>query len=220
MDILGSVEKALKTASKTSIDSKYLSKDIVTQIKDKLKSYLETSYYLQSSKIYQSLGYNPMLDSSDKLIVDNVLNSKILWDSYANLEGDITKEINIIIRSNFKDFALDIKSARADIIKFIPKITENRANTILRTENDNIRTLASQNTFNKLDPNSEFRYRWIGPNDYRTADSSKRVKSRTSQGVSMEDLKQIIKQEADQRTYTSERPYIVHINQRHSYIKV
>lgn len=220
MDILEEIEKTLKAINKESINSKAIAVYIMDLIKNKVNKYLLSSYTSQVNTIAKAFKYNIALDSTDFQIIQNTIDSKLLWQSYSNLEESVSKEINEIILSNYEGLKLNTTEAKKEILDFIPKLTESRANTILRTENTNIKSLAQENTYNKLDPSGEFRYKWVGPDDYRTAESSKRVKMRTSRGVSMEELKQIIKEEADPRTYTPERPFLVHINQRHTYVKV
>jgi len=207
--------KSLNLKNKHSIISE-LSTLFGSIIPQNIKTYLADTYKKQARAIYKDVIFN----DNDKNIIYNYSNSKLLWQAYANTNVAITKKINSIIASNYEDGVFDMTAAKKQFLKEIPELSKNRINTILRTENSNIRRLALEQTYNKLDPEGEFRYKWIIARDSRTTNICKRIAMRTSKGVSMEDLKRIIEEEADPKTYTPDRPFSPHLNCRSTYIKV
>ena len=157
---------------------------------------------------------------TDRLIIDNYMNSSLLWNAYANVSKDMSNKINSILLSNMRDNFFDYEQAKKDLISEVPELSKNRTNMIIRNEYPNIRKIAQERTYNELDPNGEWKYKWLGPNDYRTTDICKRIQARTEEGVSLEELKSIIKEEGDPKTYTSSRPFMPHLQCRHTYILV
>ena len=95
-------------------------------------------------------------------------------------------------------------------------VDEARAETIARTEFVNVlRNKAREYAYDKADPEGEYKYVWQGPKDNRTTKICKSISKKASKGVSMKELKEIIKKEADQSIYDESRPWTPHISCRH-----
>ncbi len=92
---------------------------------------------------------------------------------------------------------------------------ENQADMIFRTESSSLQNTMRDWTFNAVDPEGKNKYKWIGPSDKRTTNICKKITSRTINGVSLDEIKKIIKEEADPKIYDSERPFTPHLGCRH-----
>ncbi|MFH7835146.1 MAG: phage minor head protein [Candidatus Aenigmatarchaeota archaeon] len=95
-----------------------------------------------------------------------------------------------------------------------------QAETIARTEMHEIKNYLRYDVFRQEDKENKNKYKWIGPDDHRTTDICKRITERTKNGVSLEELKKIIKEEADKSIYDANRPFTPHINCRHTFVRV
>jgi len=199
------------------------SKRIVKLFVDKFKNYLNNSVRQEYIKTKNSIARQGKIELdytlTDEAVINGFTNSKYLWESYSNLDDILNKKVNSILSSSFQEGLFNPAEARKRMLDEIPKLSKTRVNSILRNEYANIQNLSSENTYKQLF-GDEGKYVMIGPNDNRTAESTKRVKARQGSGVSIDELKQIIREEADPRTYTSERPFIIHINTRHRLLKV
>jgi hypothetical protein len=121
---------------------------------------------------------------------------------------------------NEVDKRISMKKIVDAVMKF-GEITKPDAERIVRTEFQSVlKNKAREYAYLKADPEGEYKYKWLGPTDHRTTAICKKIKSRTARGVSMDKLKQIIKQEADPAIYQSDRPFTPHINCRHVLIRV
>jgi len=92
---------------------------------------------------------------------------------------------------------------------------DSQADMIFRTESSSLQNTMRDWSFNKIDPEGKHKYKWIGPTDNRTTKHCKKIMSRTNDGVSLDEMKKIIKQEADPKIYTEDRPFIPHLQCRH-----
>lgn len=152
--------------------------------------------------------------------INNYVNSKLLWQSYANLSDDLSKKINKILSSHFKENQFNYSEAKKELLKEIPKLSEVRVNRIIRTEYANIQRMSMEKTYRELDPENKWKYKWLSIPDNRRTKYCYNISKRTANGVSLDELKRIIREEADPKIYTPERPFLVHIGCRSSYIKV
>lgn len=125
---------------------------------------------------------------------------------------------------NVKDFILGHVSGDIDFSELIKKIVsttklnEDEAERIARTETQSLNNKMREMSYERIDPENEFKYRWVGPSDYRTTKICKAITSRTADGVSLKELKKIIKQEGTKGGFDT-REYTPHINCRHTFIR-
>lgn len=88
------------------------------------------------------------------------------------------------------------------VIKYVYKkggknISKFQAEVIARTEGQALKTTAREWSYKKVDPEGNFKFKWISISDDRQTDQCKSVAERTKNGVLMERLKEIIKEESD-----------------------
>lgn len=91
-----------------------------------------------------------------------------------------------------------------------------------RTEEQARQTKQRAENYLLMDGSENFKYKWIGPNDDRTTDICRNIKRRTTSGVSLKRLREIIRQEGRKGGFEifKENPYTPHINCRHTLIRV
>jgi len=192
------------------------SKNIINKISQGLRqTYIKTKNIISNEQ-----GIIPVFDVQDEQIVDTYVKGVQLWDAYAGLDRDMTNKVNLIISNSFEGNVFNPDKARKLLLRDVPKLAKFRVNRILRTEFGNIQNISAEQTYRQIDPKGEGRYEWLSTPDFRRTGICKTITARTRGGVTMEELKQIIREEADPKTYTADRPFTPHLNCRSRMIKI
>ena len=117
------------------------------------------------------------------------------------------------------------------VMKYIERtggknINAGQAQLIARTEMQALQNKAREWAFKSFDPNDKEKYKWLGPNDSRVTNTCKAIKKRTSNGVSMDQLKSIVKDESRKAILRGELPsnfksrdFTPHFSCRHTFIR-
>lgn len=143
-------------------------------------------------------------------LYDTIFRRKFQGISKAN--SDLIKDrlIEAIIDKNY-----DYDKLAKEITKLAGKdYTREEAERVVRTEMQNLNNTIRENTFRNSDPEGKRKAVWISTPDYRRTHTCAKITERAKNGVTLEELKQIIKEEADQNTYDESRPWNPHINCR------
>jgi hypothetical protein len=98
-------------------------------------------------------------------------------------------------------------------------ISEKQAETIARTESQALQLKAREFFFRKQDPEEEYKYKWINPNDDRTSDICKSILSRTLTGVPLSKLRKIVNEES-KKAGLEPRDFVPHPNCRSSFVRI
>ena len=125
------------------------------------------------------------------------------------------KAKGIVIKSLVENKSVD------DMIKEMVNagIDEGKAQAIARTETQALQLKARKFFYNKQDPEGEFKYKWINPNDNRTTDVCRKIMKKTRSGVTLKKLRQIVHSEGKKAGF-SPREFTPHINCRSTFVKV
>ena len=96
------------------------------------------------------------------------------------------------------------------------------AETIANTEIHALKNKMREWSYKKLDPKDERKYKWLGPADHRETVACRNIKRRSVKGVSMKQLKQIIKEESRDMMGLDwdVRDWSPHPNCRHDVVRV
>lgn len=145
--------------------------------------------------------------------LNSIFGSNVFTESYAGLSDDLSKSFNEILAKSFSE---PNKFSLADITSEMRKqaldISQTRLNTIARTEVHNVALLAREEAYETINP--DVKVKWLNPVDSRTTPICKKIVERTKNGVTLEELRKIIKEEADPKTYRADRPYSPHVSCR------
>ncbi len=204
-------------------ESKNIAKIFTERFKNYVNNSIRLTYIKSKNTILKKEGKEMDYDISDESLINNYTQNKQLWEAYTNLDDTMVRKVNSILSSSFENQTFNPNEAKKRILKEVPKLTENRVNSIIRTEYANIRNLATEKTYKDIDPENKNRYIMLGPMDNRTADSTKEVHYRQGQGMPLEELKTLIKEVSTKYhpdTYTEQRPFLIHINSRRILHKV
>lgn len=98
---------------------------------------------------------------------------------------------------------------------------------VTKEDLDRTEVQAQQNEFRermyeKMEGSENFKYRWINPMDDRTTDICRAIVHRTDNGVTMEKLKEIVKQESRKEDFDlyKDKPFTPHFNCRSTFVRV
>lgn len=119
---------------------------------------------------------------------------KAVYDSpFEGMSKNASDEVkSYLIRGMGKRLSLETLKQG---VKRIGDCDDLQAEMISRTETSSIRNKLRELVYLKADPDDELKYKWINVNDDRTSDICKKVVSKTSSGVSMAKLKEILHDE-------------------------
>lgn len=206
-------KKGMMTTNTTGIHNavhnrrKYLKKYFENISKEITKNKKETS-------ILKSVDY----DDLRKYIEEN------LYDrSFSGISKSMSELIkDYILRSVVK------KYDQSRVMKYLERkgVPRAQAANIYRTENQALRTKVREWSYKRLDPEGELKYKWLGPKDHRTTKICKTIQERTNEGVSLEELREVIQEEVDKAKERGELPedydareYTPHFGCRHTFVR-
>lgn len=137
-----------------------------------------------------------------------------------NFEGMDKKQSEkvrkIIVKSIMGEGSL--QEASAEMQK--AGVDKGQADAIVRTEEHNIKTILREGWYRAMDKKGKATYKWLSAKDARKCEVCGKISELTRDGVSLEELKKIIREHADKKVYMDDRPYQVHPNDRCTFVKV
>ncbi|MEW6295947.1 MAG: hypothetical protein AB1467_06730 [Candidatus Diapherotrites archaeon] len=206
-----SKEQLKKTIKKLS---ERLSKKLVNASERELKKIYEESIKDIEKQLGTTIGFSEV----DENALNVIKKQEVFTEAYSNMNSSISKKLNEIISEAYA------KPEEFTIKKIMDKMKETiseedyKLERIARTETNHVSNIARMNSYMKADPKGEFKYKWIGPDDYRTTELCKELKQKTSNGVTLKELKELIKSTSNKYGFEA-RDFTPHVNCRHSYIR-
>jgi len=203
----------------------------INKINLKLTKELETSskrlfkqtYLTEMGKVEKELGSNVLFNTVDENALSVLANQDVLLKAYTGITSNLTNELNGIIQEAYRDPKGLTTKQITDKIKDLTDVADFRAETIARTETGKISSAARKTSYSKEEGFDTFLFKWVGPNDNRTTDTSKRIKARTKGGVPWSELIKIVEEESSvdfpEWTVNKEFP-VSHYQSRHTFIKI
>lgn len=191
--------------------------------KDAVGSHFDETYLDGVRSVERDLGIKLAFQKSDELVLSALKSQPVLSSAFIGLTKTITNSIHRVINDAYLDpsgMSLQKLNAR---IQEVADVADYRAETIARTETQKVSSAARRASYRKADPNDEFLYEWIGPDDHRTTQTSKRIKARVGKGVRWDDLVKIVSEESarDFPEWHVDKEYPVsHYNSRHVFVRV
>ena len=207
-----------------------LSKEIAKinlELKNELKtssdSIMKKAYLRGMNQAEKNLGFNVTFGTVDQSAIDVLSNQEVLTKAYDGISSEITNKLNDIIKEAYHTAGgLSVKSITDKIADTI-KVADFRAENIARTETSKVSAAARVNSYKKENDFGNFLFKWIGPNDRRTTEVSKRIKQRTKNGVRWNDLVKIVTEESSSvfPTWTVNKDFPVsHWSSRHTFVRI
>jgi len=98
------------------------------------------------------------------------------------------------------------------------KMSSGQSDVIARTETQALQNKSREWSYKKIDPEGKLKYKWLNPVDDRTTDVCRNIVRRTNKGVTMNQLKQIIKDEGKKGGHDP-RELTPHVNCRSTFVR-
>lgn len=99
-------------------------------------------------------------------------------------------------------------------------VEKGQAELIARTESSILKNATREFNFSRARGSEDFVYKWIGPNDKRTSDISKEIKTKSAKGLKLETLKTLVRKTSEKFGFSPDRDWFSHPNQRHTFTRV
>lgn len=180
---------------------------------------LDKIYRESMDRISSEVGTRVVFGDIDKITLDDIQKSKVFVDAYDGLSKDLSARLNKTITDIYKKkggfTAEDLSTQMKEVID----LSDAQLERIARTETQHVTNISSKISYEKADPEGEYKYKWSGPSDNRTTPICEAIKSRTVDGVSLSELKAIVEEES-RKGKAEPRDFTPHINCRHRFIRV
>ncbi len=150
--------------------------------------------------------------------------SEFITDSVYNRKFD---GVSVAVSNRIKDYLVralnkgySVETIRDHIVREgRGELTLMHAETIARTEIQALHNSVREWSYKKIDPEDEYKYKWIGPNDDRQTVVCKNIKARTINGVSLNELRKVVKEESIKGGFDGSREWTPHYSCRHSFVR-
>lgn len=151
-----------------------------------------------------------------RVAILEALDEGALFDAFKGMSPANIKSIRaVMLESMSQPQGWSINSVLKNLKKVLPDAVQGNLRAIVRTETTSIQNIGRKLEYEERDPEGEFKFQWIGPNDRRTTDTCKAITRRSSKGVSLGELQKIINEEAKKEGFDA-RPMLPHFQCRHT----
>jgi len=193
------------------------------ELRDSTNRLFKGTYTREMDRVGKELGINVLFDTIDENALIALSTQPVLSDSYSRISEELVGKLNRIIEDAYRDpKGLSVKQI-TDQIRDMTSVADFRAETIARTETSKVSNAARKVSYSKEPDFENFLFKWIGPQDHRTTETCKRIKSKTKNGVSWSELVKIIEEESgkDFPEWSVDKNFPVgHFNCRHTFVKI
>lgn len=200
-----------------------LRKDLDDNLKTASEGFFRKAYKRGISQAENDLGVQFGFGDVDENALQALREQKVLSDSFAGVRDDLTSKAQEVLRRAYETPNGLSLSKITEELKEALGVADSQAETIARTESGKVSSAARRISYGKDPRFDTFKFKHIGPNDNRTTDTSKRIKSRTKGGVSWDDYVLILTEESakDFPDWTVDKNApMSHYSSRHTYVRV
>ncbi len=196
--------------------------NLAKELGDSTTKLFKKTYSDSVDKIGRELSVDFTFDKVDDNALKALATQPVLTEAFEGISKDLSNKLNVIIKEAFEDpKGLSLQKIQ-EKIKDATSVSDFRAEEIARTETSKVSAAARRTSYKKADPEDEFKFKWIGPADNRTTDTSKRIKARTKEGVSWDNLIKIVTEESEKDfpKWTVDKDFPVsHFSSRHLFVR-
>ena len=200
-----------------------IQRKLTTELNSAISNALKLVYVKTGITVARELGNKFIFDKIDYNALKVLQTQPVVRQSFAGLSQDISNKLQDLFDIIYNDPKGYSKKKLIDGVKSIAEVSDWRAELIARTETAKISNGARYVQYKKSPEFNNFIFKWIGPSDSRTTDTSKRIKNRVGNGVTYDELFKIVSEESikDFPNWVVRYDAIVsHYNSRHSFVKV
>ncbi|MDD4354133.1 MAG: hypothetical protein PHN56_06795 [Candidatus Nanoarchaeia archaeon] len=145
-------------------------------------------------------------------VIDNILKETLYDFVFSGIDKNKSDLIKDYLIKQVGE-SISLKTITKAISE-IGKVNKEDAERIARTEYVNVLQNKSREIGYKLRDDGNYKYTWKSIPDSRRTTICEKISKRCGSGVKMDELKKIIKEEADKNIYGESRPWTSHINCR------
>lgn len=200
-----------------------ISKKMSKVLLKKTQESIDTTYVEIKGVTARSLGYEPKFGHVDEKILKTLRESKPLYEAYAGLSKDLSKDINKVISDSYKLAVSPTMDEMRKVLAQKVNLSKSRLNGIIRSEMTLTSNLAKFQSYDERDPKNEREYTWSGPNydPRRSSDHCEWIKQQIRKEggkVKRPRLRQLMKMASDKFNGKKwkYREGLVHVNCRHT----
>jgi len=197
--------------------------ELQSELKNSGSKLFKSTYIKAMDGVERDLGINISFGTVDENAINVLSNQKVLSKAYEGISTDLTSKLqNVITQAYHSPEGLSLKAIQ-DEIKDLTKVSDFKAEQISRTEMSRVSSAARKNSYQKEPDFPNFLFKWLGPSDRRTTQTSKNIKARTKNGVTYDELVKIVTEESAKEfpTWTVDKNSLVsHFSSRHSFVRV
>lgn len=197
------IAKILNSTKKFSGDdikifTKQVLDDAIWKMRIHTNRHIRKLYDSGQAYVGELVGKSLDFSKVDEMAIKAITERKVLWEAYANMGKELSKNINNIITESYKD------PKTFSIHNIVNKMKESadaetyRLERIVRTETRTATQKGREMGFKKVDTDGKYRYNWAVRHDSRTSDVCKEIeeevnKEGSGRGVSLDRLNEILK---------------------------
>lgn len=205
-----------KSLSEVKRRGKRLAEQLAKRLRVTSKELVKRVYEQAVEEVEKDLNLNIPFEAKDQAVIEELQLNPEMTEAFERVKDYLNEHTLDAVKRGYERGASIPKIARE--LKEVVSGTEKQLQMVARTEAQNVNTRARLVSYSKFDDGS-FKYKWVNPLDSRTTKHCKRIVERTRNGVPMNELQRIIREEAAD-TFLESRPFSPHIGCRSNFVRV
>ena len=190
-----------------------LTKNLNKRLNAKSSNFVKAIYTKAKSSVEKEIGEKFAMTDKDKNIIEALKRDPLYRKSFDGVSSAMSLRLTDVIKQAYddpKNFTIDkiVDNMKQELDKSTDELR-----TIARTETTKVSIAARKVQYDKSP--FEYNYKIIGPDDNRTGEDSKKIKSLTKKGVSWDELVSIIQSVASPKWIVNPDAPIPRPNWRH-----
>jgi len=196
-EIITEFTRGMKIEDIADIDklANKLARNMHKKLTRSVKNFISDFYKYNVKGMEREIGEGIEFGQVDREAIETLQNDNAVANAIKDLEEEAVEKIKELFKEAYGNPGLSPVQLENGINEIIDD-TEWRIETITRTEMGKVSAAARFNQYQKVDPEGEDLYVWVGPDDHRTTTTCSRIAERTKNGVHMDELMKIIREES------------------------
>ena len=150
----------------------------------------------QIEEVKKEFKLNFKVEKADLEGLSKFLKMSLFEKAFESLTKSQSEKIEQVMLSSVIDKISNRETSKKVKELIGDKLSEGEIDRIVRTERGAIKAKSREFSFRKADPEEKKKYKWLSIPDSRRTDTCFRISARTAKGVSLDKMKEIIKEES------------------------
>lgn len=205
---------------KATIDR--LTKKLGYDLHRKSKAQIKKLYLDAMEQVEKEMNMNILFGKRDENAIDVIAGQKVFTQAYAGMSTALSSKMNDIIAKAYENPQEFTVEKMVERMKMAADEEEYRLHNIARTETQHVSSVARLNSYMQTDDFDQAKFEWFGPEDQRTTPVCQAIKARVGNGVTAQQLKAIVEDEARKGNAPGweARDWTPHVNCRHMPLRI